>query len=437
MGKKSSSDLVKADMPTPLLDFAVSIRDPVHGDIDLTADEVAVIDTPEMQRLRGIKQLGTAYLVYPGCMHTRFDHSLGTVAAAQRIIDCLRRKKVRIQPQDARLIRLAALVHDVTHIPFGHTFEDERKVFPRHDSGERLRHFLGNGQLGKALARLGVQDDLIELLSRPDDWRGQIVSGTLDADFLDYLRRDSYFSGLSQRYDDRVYTYFCVEDDQLAVDLTKNGLERHDARSEIVHLFRVRYFLTERVYFHHTKVTAGAMVSKALELATDQGVSEIDLYTLSDEGLFRFLQSMGDRAITQLVQGVKTRSLLKRAYLISYDSISPHEQARLIGTYHEDASARRSLEQAIAEEVGISATEVIVYAPAKTALKEAAILARLPGGARKLNDEARPYLDLEALSQQYARLWKFWVFAPRDSVEKVAAAAERLLGLPNELKVDP
>src|SRR5690606_13694976 len=140
------------------------------------------------------------------------------------------------------------------------------------------------------------------------------------------------------------------------------------------------YFLTERVYLHHTKVTSGAMVSKALELATKNGVSEMDLYSLSDEGLFRFLQSMGDRAITRLIQGVKTRSLLKRAFLITYDTISPHEQARLIGKYHEDASARRSLEEAIAEEAGIPSTDVVVYAPASTALKEAAIPARLPDG---------------------------------------------------------
>src|SRR5690606_23964238 len=100
-------------------------------------------------------------------------------------------------------------------------------------------------------------------------------------------------SGLRQDYDDRIYSYFCIEDGQLACYLTKRGLERHDARSEIVHLLRMRYFLTERVYFHHAKVISGAMVSKALELATEQGVVEEDLYDLTDEGLFQFLAEFG------------------------------------------------------------------------------------------------------------------------------------------------
>lgn len=127
------------------------IRDPVHGDIELTEEEARVLDSREMQRLRGIKQLGTAYLVYPGCTHTRFDHSLGTLAAAERILQALRRKGQRVTSDDARLIRIAALVHDVTHIPFGHTFEDERKVFPRHDTPQRIQRFLTRGELGEVL----------------------------------------------------------------------------------------------------------------------------------------------------------------------------------------------------------------------------------------------------------------------------------------------
>ena len=83
----------------------VIIRDPVHGDIELTEEEARVLDSREMQRLRGIKQLGTAYLVYPGCTHTRFDHSLGTLAAAERILQALRRKGQRSTSDDARLIR--------------------------------------------------------------------------------------------------------------------------------------------------------------------------------------------------------------------------------------------------------------------------------------------------------------------------------------------
>ena len=116
------------------------IRDPVHGDVHLTHEEMRVLDTPEMQRLRGVKQLGTAYLVFPGALHTRFDHSIGSLYMAQAVIDAVNRNfeldpaaSVAIGDEEARVIRIAALVHDVTHVPFGHSIEDQDGIFGRHD----------------------------------------------------------------------------------------------------------------------------------------------------------------------------------------------------------------------------------------------------------------------------------------------------------------
>ena len=99
------------------------IRDAVHGDIEMGPLEVELMDTPEFQRLRGIKQLGTAYLVFPSAVHTRFEHSLGTSWMAHRILQSVRRNQ-DVSTEDETLIRVAALLHDITHIPFGHTLED-------------------------------------------------------------------------------------------------------------------------------------------------------------------------------------------------------------------------------------------------------------------------------------------------------------------------
>src|SRR5215216_6722061 len=99
------------------------IRDAVHGDIELGSLEVELIDTPEFQRLRGIKQLGTAYLVFPSAVHTRFEHSLGTSWMAHRLVESIRRTR-SVSLDDELLIRVAALLHDIMHIPFGHTLED-------------------------------------------------------------------------------------------------------------------------------------------------------------------------------------------------------------------------------------------------------------------------------------------------------------------------
>lgn len=407
------------------------VRDPVHGDIELTDEERDILESGALQRLRYIRQLGTAHLVYPGCTHTRFDHSLGTLHAARRILAALEKKGHKATLDEARAIRMAALVHDVSHIPFGHTFEDERKVFPRHDTPDRLARFLLEGELGERLERTGLGREVYELIADPRDWRGQIVSGTIDADLLDYLRRDSYFAGLSQQYDDRVFTYFCVEGDQLAVDLTKRGLERHDARSEITHLLRMRYFLTERVYFHHAKVISGAMVSKALELAVGQGVTEADLYDKGDETLFAFLTERGPKESVELIEGVRLRRLYKRAFAVTYDGASEEIRDHLVARYHANIAERSALERQIAERASVAPHEVIVYAPAKSALKEASILARLPGGVRRLN-EVR-HLELDALKDQYARIWRFWVFGPLGKEQAIGRAAEELLGIANEL----
>src|ERR1700751_5361535 len=103
------------------------IRDAVHGDIEMGSLEVELMDTPEFQRLRGIKQLGTAYLVFPSAVHTRFEHSLGTSWMARRIVEAIRRHYT-VSAEEEAVIRIAALLHDIMHIPFGHTLEDERRV---------------------------------------------------------------------------------------------------------------------------------------------------------------------------------------------------------------------------------------------------------------------------------------------------------------------
>src|ERR1041384_4072890 len=133
------------------------IRDAVHGDIEVTALEIELMDTPEFQRLRGIKQLGTAYLVFPSAVHTRFEHSLGTSWMAHRIVDAIRRTR-RVTGDDEQLIRIACLLHDVMHIPFGHTLEDERRVLPRHDKDEsRIAYFLHGSPIARILEREGIQ----------------------------------------------------------------------------------------------------------------------------------------------------------------------------------------------------------------------------------------------------------------------------------------
>jgi len=413
------------------------VRDPVHGDVTLGPLETAVLDLPELQRMRGIKQLGTAHLVYPGCVHTRFDHSLGACAVAHRILDGLAREGFSIPTSLRELVGAATLLHDVTHIPFGHTLEDERRLFPRHDKGERLATLLA-GPLGARLQGFGAAGEIAALLGADGTdvpgWAREIVSSTIDADLLDYLRRDSYFAGLAQNYDDRIFRYFTIADDRLALNMTKHGMERPDARSEIVQILRMRYFLTERVYYHHTKVAAGAMVSKAVELALDASdLSEAELLHLNDWTLLDRLLRAPQPAVAHLADRLERRDLLKRGYVISANTVPPVERAELVRRYHESRRTRREAESTLAAAVGCAPGEVIIYCPALTVMKEAAALVQTPNGLQRLNDtEHAPASETRAIEERYARLWRFYAFAPAAAAARVAPAAAELFGYESE-----
>lgn len=423
---------------------AMLIRDPVHGDIALSALEAQVMDLPEVQRLRGIKQLGTASLVYPGCVHTRFDHSLGVSALAKRLLHSIAARGTRVDPEIERAVPVAALLHDITHLPFGHTLEDERCLFPRHDKGERMRKLL-DGDVGDNLRRLGVKDAVAAALGMTSNgtlvppWACEVVSSTVDADLLDYLRRDSYFAGLAHDYDDRIFSHFVVDGDHLAIDMTKHGMERPDARSETVQLLRMRYFLTERVYYHHTKVAAGAMISKAVEMAQEHGMlGEDELLHLHDWSLLERLRRVPrsdepDTRIVRLVDRLERRALLKRGYVISAHTVPAAERASLVGKFHETAAARSDAEERLAREIGCDAGEVIVYCPALTVMKEATVLVRTPAGLLPLNEADRtPNSEVLALQERYASLWRLYVFVPDEFQTHTAAAAREVFGHPTE-----
>ena len=144
-------------------------RDAVHGDIEFDNFECDVINTPEFQRMRGIRQLGLGHLVYPSAQHSRFEHSMGVAHMATRIVEAVRRNNGAqiISEQEHSFIRALALIHDIGHIPFGHTLEDERPIYTKadhHDCERRLSLFLRNTELGKALRLWGRTSSI------PDWW---------------------------------------------------------------------------------------------------------------------------------------------------------------------------------------------------------------------------------------------------------------------------
>lgn len=419
------------------------LRDAVHGDIYLSLEERRILDTPEMQRLRGVKQLASADLVYPCARHTRFEHSIGTLHMAQQMIEAINRNSeqeparcIGMSPHEARIVRVAALLHDITHIPFGHNIEDQTGLFERHDTAPRFQAMLGTSTaIGRVLIELGLRDEVLAILcpegtpalpAVPEYWR-QIVSDTICSDILDYLARDAYFTGLDLTYDRRLINYFKVDraTQKLYIDCVKRGQLREDVVSEIVRMLEARYYFSERVYYHHAKVLAGAVIAKAAEHAVSSGaLRPSDFFPLSDEMAVERLASAHyddpelRRRVQRLMDGFRRRELLKRVCVYPYEQ-NREVQEQLVDMYFTTSrlDARVAKEAEIAELTRMATgadVEIVLYCPAKKMqLKEAQTHVSWPGVAtlETLSTYAESIPRLADLERSYRNLWKFYVLA--------------------------
>jgi len=422
---------------------AMTSSDAVHGDMHFTTWERSVIDTLTFQRLRGIKQLGLADYVYHTAVHTRFCHSLGTCAMAKRIMNSLeQRGAYRFAPGEKSIVSMAALLHDVSHIPFGHTLEDEHPVFrnqERHDHPDRIRAFLGREDLAKALGRYGGEEVTSILLADEDaPWKHhspyqvQIVKNTICADLLDYLRRDSWFCALVQDYDDRLLDAFEVvtcrpgeatsNKPHLVLRMARGAQLIPDILAETLNLLRMRQFLAERVYYNLKKIAYGAMLAKAVRLPR---LPAHEFYGAQDhELLARLRHDKGLPPDTRVLAGaIAARNRYARAYTLDRGSF-PEERVtkweQFLSKHREQANARESDESFIVAELNaggfadIREPDVVVYSPSTDmSLKEALVLAVAP------NDEVKTVQDMKLpevteIYRRYHGIWRFCLFVNRE-----------------------
>lgn len=432
------------------------VRDAVHGDLYLTREELAILDTPQMQRLRGVRQLGTAYLVFPGAQHSRFEHSMGVAEMARRMIEAIQRNAeaepaslLGIPPREERIIRLAAIVHDCTHIPYGHGIEDQTGLFPRHDSPYRYEErFSERTELGRALRSIGALEEVMGVLCpgapgvrRVPNYWVQILSDTIDADVFDYLRRDALFTGLNLHYDPRVLSHFKVDraSGNLFVDLAKHRMLREDILSEVIRVLEARYYFSERVYYHHAKVAAGALLAKAVELAVGSGaLGEADFYDATDSSALDRIEAAPVRdpavraRVRSLVSRFRARRLLKRACvypLAENRAVADGLVAQYFapGCLPARTEAERRIADAVRKGTGARELEVVLYCPRRSMqLKEAKLHVRWPGveGVRPMSEFADRVPRLRDLEESYRNLWKFYVFVSSDDPAVLAKTRE-------------
>jgi uncharacterized protein len=435
-----------------------TIRDPIHGDIPVRVEDLPLLDSPEVQRLRGVKQLGSAYHVYPGAQHTRFEHSLGTYHVAGRLVAAIRKNHALdrhgcrdLSPREEAIVRAVALLHDVTHIPHGHAMEDQDGLFPRHDRPEILRRAVSGGNLGKHLRSRRILEPVAAHLTEgsarrsPTPFLSAIPNGPAGADILDYLRRDIAFTGLRLDYDDRLLEHLKIDPRSgvVYIDLVKHDMDREDVLTEILNLLRCRYVCSERIYYHHAKIASGALVSRAVEVAAMGGLTRREIEGTTDSSLLAHLRNrtyrshpLGvDRArriIDNLLTRFEERRLPKRCFVIARPGNESRQDA-LVAAFVHRQEERMRVEEEIAAALGLpDPAQVIVYCPRKSMqLKEAEVpVRRAKRPIRPLTAYEKEFPALHQLVESYRNLWKLYVFVPetpRQDLQWAGRQAERIL----------
>jgi HD superfamily phosphohydrolase len=245
------------------------INDPVYGFITIQSDLIFdLIQHPFFQRLRNIKQLGMTHLVYPGALHTRFHHALGAMHLMGLAMETLKSKGHYISAQEEEAVTIAILLHDIGHGPFSHALEHTIVEGISHEDIsslliDELNHEF-DGRLGEAL----------EIFNKvhPKKFLNQLVSGQLDIDRMDYLTRDSFFTGVSEGVIsfDRIIKMLDVVAEQLVVE--EKGIY------SIEKFLIARRLMYWQVYLHKTVVAAEQLLAKILERAKDLAFEGVELF---------------------------------------------------------------------------------------------------------------------------------------------------------------
>jgi HD superfamily phosphohydrolase len=245
------------------------INDPVYGFINIPGDFVFdLIENPWFQRLRNIKQLGLTSFVYPGANHSRFQHGLGSLHLMEMAISTLRSKGVVISPEEEESTFIAILLHDVGHGPFSHALENSIISGITH---EDLSLLLMNKLNEKYNGKLDLAIEIFKG-SYPRKFLHEMVSGQIDMDRLDYLNRDSFFTGVIEGAvgSDRIIRMLNVVDDSLVID--EKGIY---SLEKFLVARRLMYW---QVYMHKTVLSAESLLVKALKRAKELANEGVDLY---------------------------------------------------------------------------------------------------------------------------------------------------------------
>ena len=383
-----------------------TIKDSVHDHIELDGVAESLLDTPPVQRLRHVKQLGTVTLVYPSANHTRFEHSLGVYYLADQALSYL-----GIEGQQAERVRAAALLHDVGHSPFSHNIEDlvHRETGLYHDDVAAL---LGNGEVARVLSEHGLNPDGVAGLVSGAGQLGQLVSGELDVDRMDYLVRDAHHTGVPYGTIDhqRLVRELRFVDGELVLD--EGNVQTAES------LLLARALMNPTVYQHHVARIAKSMLRRATERLLDETRTSADeLRRWDDNDLIVALRDYD--GTLDYARRLSRRHLYKRAVWAEMGAVPDS----LIEHDHEQV---RTLEREVADSANVDPDQVILDVPDEPSMTESTSRVVVNGNVRPLDEQSTLVGALRAAQHDQ---WRLGVYAPQDVADRVGDAAIRVLGL--------
>jgi uncharacterized protein len=409
------------------------IRDPLWDNIRLDAAAVSALDTAPMQRLRYIRQLGHAFLVYPGATHTRFEHALGAYHLTRRALAALQeRGELSVVPVEQQAAaRMAALLHDIGHYPFSHALEEAG--FPHHERLGVAR--LGREPLAAVLAEAGgpglggrVGEFITGTTASP--LKG-LISGSLDLDKIDYLSRDALMCGVP---------YGAVDVDRLLASLTlievgggrvELGVQEKGI-SALESLLFAKYQMYRNCYWHHAVRSATCMFKRAVRATVRAG--ELTVETIADATDDGLTERLLARDPSGLARPVRERQLHKRALDLPASEV-PAEAAS--PWFRERPDLLERAEDRLADELGLDHGDILLDFPSNPTMLAVDLPLRTRNGSvERLTGEGRTgQFGLPRVATElYQSARRFRVFTVRPLTRSIDTVRDLVGMTPAELE---
>lgn len=417
------------------------IKDPIYGYVHITEAERRIIDSYPLQRLRRIRQLAGAEYVYPGANHTRFEHSIGVMHLADMLTSNPQLSEI-LSEDDAQMVRIAALLHDVGHGPFSHIFEHLLVKFMKKTHEDMTIWVVENSELRDIISDLGYNPEIVSKLAvgslnKPGmAFLDQIIRSAIDVDKLDFVVRDTYHTGAKYGYVDvfRIIETMDVVDENLVVDTSSLSA------LESFMLARIESF--KSIYFHRVGRAVQIMLALALEKAKDElnltSFNSVEEYlALDDYNMWTMLKRC--EASREIIERLEKRRLIKCAY----ETPPFYIRDKVVSSIFNVEGIRIEIRNRIAEEAHVEPELIIIDVPTLPSVPYRHSVLMEPMEIpilHKMRDGRKVLRRLSEVSRIFQVLRGFMnilrVYTEEEHLEKIQAAAEKLFGeLPSAMRI--